>query len=164
MMWVHVAPLTARIFVIILSEAAEKDKTMSDDGTNPMHKFGYGRGDDAAPAASKPKMTQAYSFVNPQKIVNVGASTTMEPTQPMEAVEILTVKEIMHRLVERNLQAWKALPEPIRDRMLDHPKDFQLVPNDTRKEGDYDYNIVYNGTVWRYHNTAVVWVIHKILR
>lgn len=110
-----------------------------------------------------PRVTQAYSFVNPQRIVNVGESKVIEPTVPMEAVEILTVKDIMHRLVERNLQAWKALPESVRDRMLDRPQDFQLIANETRKEGDFDYNIVYSGTVWRYHNTALVWMIHKLL-
>lgn len=120
--------------------------------------------DDFRGGYPKPRMTQAYSFVDPQKIINVGGSSVVEPTVPMEIVEVLTVKDIMHRLVERNLQAWKALPEPIRDKMLDHPQDFQLIPNDARKEGDYDYNIVYSGTVWRYHNTALVWMIHKLLR
>lgn len=120
--------------------------------------------DDFRGGYPNPRVTQAYSFVDHQKIINVGGSKVVEPTVPMEIVEILTVKDIMHRLVERNLQAWKALPEPIRDRMLDHPQDFQLIPNDARKEGDYDYNIVYSGTVWRYHNTALVWMIHKLLR
>lgn len=120
--------------------------------------------DDFRGGYPKPRATQAYSFVDPQKIINVGGSSVVEPTVPMEIVEVLTVKDIMHRLVERNLQAWKALPESIRDKMLDHPQDFQLIPNDARKEGDYDYNIVYSGTVWRYHNTALVWMIHKLLR
>ncbi len=88
----------------------------------------------------------------------------MEPTIPMEAVETLTVKDIMHRLVERNLQAWKALPESVRDRMLDRPQDFQLISNKARKEGEFDYNIVFGGVEWRYHNTALVWTIHQILR
>lgn len=136
---------------------------MDDDDDNPMHRIGYGRGDDYAPLPPKPRVTQAYSFVEPKKIINVGGNV-VDPTVPMEAVEILTVKDIMHRLVERNLQAWKALPESVRDRMLDSPQDFQLISNDARKEGDFDYNIVYSGTVWRYHNTALVWTIHKLLR
>jgi hypothetical protein len=136
---------------------------MSDDDDNPMHKIGYGRGDDAAPVQHKPRMTQAYSFVEPRRIINVGAKT-VEPTVPMEAMEILSVKDIMHRLVERNLQAWKALPESVRDRMLDHPQDFQLIPNNARKEGEFDYNILHNGTVWRYHNTALVWTLHEVIR
>lgn len=129
-----------------------------DDDSNPMHAFGHGRGDDY-----KPRRTAAYSFVDPQRIVNVGESK-VEPTQPMEAVETLTVKDIMHRLVERNLQAWKALPEKVRDRMLERPQDFQLVANLYRKEGDFDYNILHNGTVWRYHPTAVLWVLQDLVR
>lgn len=130
-----------------------------DDDSNPMHAFGHGRGDDVP----KPRRTAAYSFVDPQRIVNVGDSK-LEPTQPMEAVEMTTVKDIIHRLVERNLQAWKALPEKIRDKMLERPQDFQLIGNKSAKSGDFDYDILHNGTVWRYHNTAVVWVIQDILR
>lgn len=124
---------------------------MSDDGTNPMHSFGHGRGDD--------NHVQAM----PIRVINSGDST-LEPTQPMEVVETLTVKDIMHRLVERNLQAWKALPEHVRDRMLERPQDFQLIANKNRKEGDFDYNILHNGTVWRYHTTAVQWVLQDIVR
>jgi hypothetical protein len=88
----------------------------------------------------------------------------MEPTQPMEAVEILSVKDIVHRLIERNLQAWKAIPEKIRDAMMDRPQNFQLVPTKNLKGDDFDYSILYNGTVWRYHPTALVWVISDIVR
>lgn len=133
-----------------------------EDDSNPMSKIGYGRGDDAA-AQHKPKMTQAYSFVEPRKIINVGASP-VEPTVPMYAVETLTIKDIVHRLIERNLQAWKALPEKIRDAMMERPQEFQLIPNKTAKEGDFDYSILYNGTVWRYHNTQLVWMIADIVR
>lgn len=135
---------------------------MSDDGTNPMHSFGHGRGDDARPSA--PRKTAAYSFVN-GKAVEVGLQEiNVEPTQPMEAVESMSVKDIVHRLVERNLQAWKALPEKIRDRMLERPQDFQLIPDKAAKAGDFDWQILYNGTVWRFHNTAIVWTIADVLR
>lgn len=112
------------------------------------------------PASRK---TQAYSFIEPQKVVSVG-ERAIEPTIPMEAMEILSVKDIVHRLIERNLQAWRALPERIRDKMLESPQDFQLIMNKQGKEGDFDYNILYNGTVWRYHNTALVWMISDIIR
>lgn len=121
---------------------------MSDDGTNPMHSFGHGRGDDH------------HVQVMPVKVIGESA---MEPTQPMEAVEQLTVKDIIHRLVERNLQAWRNLPEKIRDRMLERPQDFQLIANKQRKEGEFDYNILYNGTIWRYSGTAVLWVLQDIV-
>lgn len=111
----------------------------------------------------KTRVTQAYSFIDPQRIVNVGESK-VEPTVPMYAVEILTVKDIVHRLVERNLQAWKALPEKIRDAMMEQPQDFQLIPAKNPQVGDFDYNILYSGTVWRYHSTALVWVIADLIR
>ncbi len=119
--------------------------------------------DDFRGGNPPPRKTQAYSFVDPQRIVNVGAST-VEPTIPMQAVELLTVKDIVHRLVERNLQAWKALPEKIRDAMMEHPQNFQLIPAKNPQVGDFDYSIVYSGTVWRYHATALVWVISDIIQ
>ena len=88
----------------------------------------------------------------------------MEPTVPMHAVEILTVKDIVHRLIERNLQAWKALPEKIRDAMMERPQEFHLIPTKNPKEGDFDYSILYNGTVWRYHALHINWVISDIVR
>jgi hypothetical protein len=134
---------------------------MDNDDSNPMHRIGYGRGDDRP---SHPRKTAAYSFVQ-GKAVELGLEEiNVEPTQPMEAVETLTVKDIVHRLIERNLQAWKALPEKIRDAMMERPKDFQLIPARNPKEGDFDYNILHNGTVWRFHPTAVVWTIHDIVR
>lgn len=120
---------------------------MNDDD-NPMHRIGYGRGDD-------------HVQIMPARIVSVG-ERKVEPTVPMEAVELLTVKDIIHRLVERNLQAWRALPEKIRDRMLERPQDFQLVAANDRKEGDFDWDIAYKGTIWRYNGTKVVWVLYDL--
>lgn len=117
---------------------------------NPMHRIGHGRGDDH------------HVQVMPIKVIDKGTSN-VEPTQPMEAMDQLTVKDIIHRLVERNLQAWRNLPEKIRDRMLERPQDFQLIGNKNRKEGEFDYNILYNGTIWRYSGTAVMWVLQDIV-
>ncbi len=91
----------------------------------------------------------------------------VEPTVPMHAVETLTVKDIIHRLVERNLQAWRALPESIRDKMLERPQDFHLVGNKTYSSAskeNFDYDIVYNGTLWRYNGAGVHWVIADIVQ
>lgn len=136
------------------------------DSDNPLHHIGYGRGDDVAsrpPPPPRPRMTQAYSFINPDKIVNVG-DDTVDPTIPMHTVENLTVKDLVHRLIERNLQAWKALPEKIRDAMMERPQEFQLIPTKLPKEGDFDYSILYNGTIWRYHPTQLSWNIFDIVR
>lgn len=135
---------------------------VTDDDGNPMHAFGHGRGDDARP--STPRKTAAYSFVDGKVVQRGLQEINVEPTQPMEAVETTTVKDLIHRLVERNLQAWKALPEKIRDRMLERPQDFQLIPDKTAKPGDFDWQILYNGTVWKFHNTAIVWMIADVLR
>lgn len=132
-----------------------------EDDSNPMHKIGYGRGDDNTVPQSR--KTQAYSFINPQRVVNVGEKK-MDPTVPMQAVENLTIKEIVHRLIERNLQAWKALPEKIRDAMMERPQEFQLIPTKNPKADDFDYSILYNGTVWRYHPTQLSWIIADIVR
>lgn len=117
---------------------------------NPMHRIGHGRGDD--------HHVQAM----PIRVLNKETSK-VEPTQPMESVESLSVKDIVHRLVERNLQAWRNLPEKIRDRMLERPQDFQLVGAKRLKEGEFDWAIQYNGTVWQYHVTAMMWYIHDII-
>ena len=119
--------------------------------------------DDFRGGNPAPRKTQAYSFVDPQRVINVG-ERAVEPTVPMEAVELLSVKDIVHRLIERNLQAWRALPEKIRDKMLERPQDFQLIPAKTAKEGEFDWNIMYNGTIWRYNGIQVGWVIFDIVR
>lgn len=120
---------------------------------NPLHRIGYGRGDD-------------HVQIMPAKVINVGEKK-VDPTVPMHAVEILTVKDIVHRLIERNLQAWKALPEKIRDAMMERPQEFQLIGNKeyngTSKE-NFDYDIQYNGTVWRYNGAGVNWVIANIVQ
>lgn len=132
---------------------SDHDPNGDDDWANPMSRMGYGRGDDH------------HVQIMPARVINVGG--TMEPTIPMEAVELLTVKDIIHRLVERNLQAWRALPEAVRDRMLDRPQDFQLVVNKTyiaTSKENFDYDITYNGTVWRYSGAGVNWILANILK
>ncbi len=121
-----------------------------DDDSNPMHRIGHGRGDD-------------HVQIMPARVVNVG-ERKVEPTVPMHAVEVLTVKDIVHRLIERNLQAWKALPEKIRDAMMERPQEFHLIPTKNPKAEDFDYSILYNGTIWRYHALHISWVIADIER
>jgi len=132
---------------------SDHDPNGDDDWANPMTRIGYGRGDDQAP-------------IHPIRVINVGGKA-MEVTVPMDAVELLNVKDIIHRLVERNLQAWKALPESIRDKMLDRPQDFRLVGNKmyngTSKE-NFDYDIIYNNTLWRYNGASLNWFIADIVR
>jgi len=117
---------------------------MIEDDDNPMHNIGYGRGDDY-----------------------VRAPLLKEKVDDDLHGEVLSVKEIVHCLIERNLQAWKALPEKIRDAMMDRPQDFQLIGNASNKNtksGEFDYCILYSKTVWRYHPISLVWVISDIVR
>jgi hypothetical protein len=107
--------------------------------SNPMHALGHGRGDD-----HKPEKTETFSFAH-------------------GAIEVFTVIDIVHRFIEQHLQAWLVLPESIRDRMLAHPQDFQFAAKKERKEGDFNYDIIYNGTVWRYY-AAGVWTIVALLQ
>ena len=105
--------------------------------------------------------------IMPAKIVNVGENKVIEPTVPMDAVEVLNVKDVVHRLIERNLQAWRALPEAIRDKILDSPQDFQFPANKTynsRSSENFDYDIVYRGVLLRYNGAGVNWVVADIIR
>lgn len=129
---------------------------MSDD-SNPMHKFGHGRGDH------NPKHTAAYSFVDPQRVIQVGDSK-VEPTQPMEAVDKpLTVRDVINRFIEADVQAWKALPPSVRDALLDRPQDFQLIGSFPNRAGGLGFSILYNGVVMKQDN-AGTWVVDKIVR
>ena len=122
--------------------------------SNPLHNIGYGRGDDY------PRKSQSYSFVSTER--NTKSSTEVQPK--VEPVENLSVKDLINRLIARNLQAWLAFPENIKNAIMERPQDFQLIPAKNIKPGDFDYDILYNGTIWRYHNTAIVWMIHDIVR
>jgi hypothetical protein len=148
---------------------------MSD--SNPMHRIGYGRGDDVTtlPSQHKPRMTQSYSFIDPQRVVNVGESK-VEPTVPMQAIsqsmqavsqeefQTLSVRDVISRLIERNVTAWKSLPLSVRGAMVERAHDFQFIPNSSLKEGELDINILYNGVVWKYRAEYGQWVIHELIR
>ncbi len=125
---------------------------MSDDedDSNPMHKMGYGRGDDAIPTSRR---TQAYSFVLPKT-----GEKKVEPTQP--SPDTLTVKDVITKLIEANSEAWARLPTSVKDALIERPQDFQFI---TVSPGGRDLvNILYNGVVLRY--TGNLWAIDKIVR
>ena len=131
-----------------------------DDDSNPMHKIGYGRGDDNEPP--KPRKTQAYSFVAPDRIVDVGGKKVLEKTAPMEAVDEkpLTVKDVVNDLVAVSQQAWMALPANIRDALLDRPQLFKLIP-DNKLHYNTPPKLVYNGVVLVCENGR--WMLDKII-
>lgn len=122
-----------------------------DTDSNPMHKIGYGRGDDYSP-----RKTSAYSFVQPPE-------KKVEPTQPMDTVATsLTVRDVISKLIEPSSEAWARLPQSMKDAMIDRPQDFQFI---APSSGSTVY-ILYNGCVLRYMGASSIsaWVLDKIVR
>lgn len=63
----------------------------------------------------------------------------------------LTVKDVVVRLIEKHVGAWKALPNKVRNAMIERPQDFRLVDQVIKPGGEqYPPHIEYNGTAWRY--------------
>lgn len=121
------------------------------DDSNPMHRIGQGRGDDVP----RSRRTAAYAFVAPQ-------DKKVEPTQPMEAVRTLTVKDVISKLIEVNATAWAALPQSMKDALIERPQDFQFI----NPGAGSTVNILYNGVVLRYSGASSIsaWVVDKIVR
>lgn len=77
---------------------------MPTDDLNPMHKIGYGRGDD----------------VVVRRVV------------PVESSDAATdIKKIMFELVEKDFDAWMQLPGSVRKLMIDCPADFTLTATES---------------------------------
>lgn len=74
--------------------------------------------------------------------------------------ESLTVKDIVSRLIEKDLQAWLALPPRVRSLMLERPAEFTLVQSGLPEK--LLPTISYKGVKWRYNPNAVLWAIDDI--
>ena len=87
----------------------------------------------------------------------------LEPTVSMEAVQPseLTIQEVITKFIEPHTQAWKDLPQSVREAMMTRPKDFQLIPN--QRKGSLPFDLGYNGTVWRHWADIYIWAIHNII-
>lgn len=108
-----------------------------------------------------PRKTAAYSFIDPDRIVNVGEKK-VEPTQPMEAVDKpLTVRDVISRLIEVNSGAWVSLPQSMKDALIDRPKDFQFVDSFLGSQPTTP-KILYNGVLLRFNRSY--WEVEKIIR
>lgn len=103
-----------------------------------------------------------YSFVEPQKIVNVGESK-METKAPPE-MKTLTIKSVVSDLIEKDLLAWKHLPQSVRDAMMERPADFQFIKCFLETGTNVDFNILHNGTIWRWKPAIKCWVLEDIVR
>ena len=115
------------------------------------------------------------SVIAPDKVINVGDEVMQQLTQPMEVaptvemkavVEVkplLTVKDIVVQLIERNVLAWKDLPQGVRDMMMAHPGEFEFIrqiPITATAVPD----IKYNGVVMHWNVNISYWIIKEIVR
>lgn len=75
--------------------------------------------------------------------------------------EPLTVKDVVTKLIEENLQAWRALPQSVRTALIENPGAFQFGQL-SLKDGSFSLTITYKGVSLRYNHTAVAWVINDI--
>lgn len=97
--------------------------------------------------------TMAYSIVEPSKGPKV--DTTVE----MHAV-IDSVKTVITDLIERNVEAWRALPLAIRDKMIREPQKFSFVWDQAKCGNDGPPKILYNGVMIWYSGN---WLIDTIV-
>ena len=117
---------------------------MSNDDSNPMHKFGYGRGD--GPVSRK---TMAYSFVAPKDGTSAVAPTEEMVTQPTQLPG--SVKNLISLLIEHDVDAWRALPKEVQTQLMDLPGTYTLILNEKTGVPNLNINHVelrWNGTDW----------------
>jgi hypothetical protein len=103
--------------------------------------------------------TQAYSFVYSDI-----QDKKMQTTQAIETTQKpLTVRDVITRLIEADVHAWKGLPQSVRDALLDRPQDFQFNGSLPTVPGGLVFTILYNGVVIKQTSNGV-WVVDKIVR
>jgi hypothetical protein len=123
---------------------------MAKDDSNPMHHIGYGRGDEVVnqgqPVSRK---TMAYSFVTPK-----GSASAVAPTEEMIAQPIQvpgSVKNLISYLIEKDVDAWRALPDEVRTQLMELPGTYTLIMNEKTGVPNLNINNVelrWNGTDW----------------
>lgn len=101
-----------------------------------------------------PRKTMAYSFVDP----NV-RRTAVAPTEEMVAQPVRipgSVKALVSELIEKDVEAWRALPAEVRSTLMDLPGTCLLVPNEKTNIP----NLIINGVELRCNGTE--WVLVTI--
>ena len=101
-----------------------------------------------------PRKTMAYSFVDP-----TARRTALAPTEEMVAQPLRipgTVKSLVSELIEKDVEAWRALPVEVRSTLMDMPGACLIVPNE--KTGIP--NLIVNGVELRCNGTE--WVLVTI--
>ena len=78
----------------------------------------------------------------------------------------LTIKDVIVKLIEKYPDAWLALPESIRQKMMDYPHDFKFITNFTSKVNSVGIRIQYKNVVMGYNyssNDNGFWSIFDII-
>jgi hypothetical protein len=124
---------------------------MSNDDSNPMHRIGYGRGDDAVNQPGHPvsRKTMAYSFVAPKGGVSAVAPTEEMVAQPTQVPG--SVKNLISLLIEKDVDAWRALSDEVRTQLMELPGTYTLISNEKTGVPNLNINNVelrWNGTDW----------------
>ncbi len=92
--------------------------------------------------------------------INDAIGEVLSMSEPEKAKDVLTVKQIMNQLIEPHPTAWMALPDAVRELMIDHPEKFELREDSERGTP----LVVYNGVVFRvmYGSSKEYWLLHSI--
>ena len=103
----------------------------------------------------RPRMhTMTYSFVEPSE-----QRPKVDTTVEMHAV-IDSVKTVITDLIERNVEAWRALPLTIRDKMIREPQKFSFVWDQAKCGVNGPPKILYNGVMIWYSGQ---WLVDTIV-
>lgn len=76
----------------------------------------------------------------------------------------LTLQDVITRLLEKRIEAWKTLPFSVRKVMLERPQDFQFVDRGVCKENDFPFDIIYANMVWRCKSNSTYGIYEWILQ
>lgn len=112
----------------------------------------------------KTSITSEYCFLGGDTgLLEERDNWTSKP--PVEAVQSsLTVQDVITRLIEDNVVAWKALPLAIRVSLIETPNKFIFINKENLiKVGDLSFNIQYNGVTFRFSSKLSAWVIEDIV-
>lgn len=93
----------------------------------------------------------------------------LPPTQEMPAVEMkaaLTVRDIVSAVIERDVEAWKALPFTVQDLLLSTPDKFRLHefgPNGSSAGvKNLVPDLIYNNVRLRWDEANKLWRLYSI--
>jgi hypothetical protein len=99
----------------------------------------------------RPRMhTMAYSMVDSEeaKKRHGGSAPVVDTTVEMYAV-VDSVKTVISDLIERNVDAWKVLPQAMKDKLIAEPHKFRFVWDQAKCGKDGPPKIIYNGVmIW----------------